>query len=42
MPNRNLTITVLALATLITGSAAWATADARLSHKPASVTRPIP
>ena len=35
MPNRRLTIAVLAIATLVTGSAAFATADARLAHKPA-------
>lgn len=36
MPNRRLTLTLLALATLVAGSAAWTTADARLAHKPAA------
>ncbi|MDG2534106.1 hypothetical protein P6144_10640 [Sphingomonas sp. HITSZ_GF] len=36
MPNRRLTIAVLAIATLVAGSAAWGTADARLAHKPAA------
>jgi hypothetical protein len=35
MPNRRLTIAVLAIATVITGSAALSTADARLANKPA-------
>lgn len=34
MPNRGFTITVLAIATLVTGTAALATADARVAHKP--------
>ncbi|WP_257215099.1 hypothetical protein [Sphingomonas sp. R-74633] len=36
MPNRRLTLTLLAIATVIAGSAAWSTADARLAHKPAT------
>lgn len=36
MPNRRLTLTLLAVATLVTGTAAWSTADARLAHKPAT------
>jgi hypothetical protein len=35
MPNRRLTLALLAIATLVTGSMAWTTADARLLHKPA-------
>jgi hypothetical protein len=37
MPNRRLTIALLAIATVVAGSAAWSTADARLAHKPATI-----
>ncbi|NIJ67514.1 hypothetical protein FHR20_004500 [Sphingomonas leidyi] len=38
MPHRRTTIALLAIATLVSGSAAWSTADARLvAHAPAAV-----
>lgn len=36
MPSRRLILALLAIATVVTGSAAWSTADARLSHEPAT------
>ncbi|MBB4098791.1 hypothetical protein [Sphingomonas kyeonggiensis] len=32
MPNPRIAIALLALATIISGSAAWSTADARIAH----------
>jgi hypothetical protein len=38
MANPRIAITLLAIATLVSGSAAWSTADARLASKPAVAT----
>jgi len=40
MANPRIAIALLAIATLISGSAAWSTADARLVHKPVAASVP--